>query len=49
VSGSNFNPQNTQCIPVIKIFTFLGLEQNWTFFKGLAELSFDGLAKDFLV
>jgi len=27
-SGSNFNPQNTQCIPVVKIFTFLGLEQN---------------------
>ena len=27
-SGSNFNPQNTQCIPVVKIFAFLGLEQN---------------------
>jgi hypothetical protein len=38
VSGSNFNPQNTQCIPacpvkceayfsgVVKIFAFLGLE-----------------------
>jgi hypothetical protein len=26
-SGSNFNPQNTQCIPVVKIFTFLELEQ----------------------
>jgi hypothetical protein len=25
-SGSNFNPQNTQCIPVVKIITFLGLE-----------------------
>jgi hypothetical protein len=46
-SGSNFNPQNTQCIPacpvkceayfsgVVKIFAFLGLEQNWTFFKDL--------------
>jgi hypothetical protein len=35
-SGSNFNPQNTQqCIPVVKIFAFLGLEQNGTFFKGL--------------
>ena len=45
-SGSNFNPQNTPCIPacpvgpadrtgVVKIFTFLGLEQNWAFFKGL--------------
>jgi len=27
-SGSNFNPRNTQCITVVKIFTFLGLEQN---------------------
>jgi hypothetical protein len=26
-SGSNFNPQNTQCIPVVKIFAFLELEQ----------------------
>jgi len=34
-SGSNFNPQNTQCIPVVKIFAFLSLEQNWTFFNGL--------------
>jgi len=34
-SGSNFNPQNTQCIPVVKIFAFLGLEQNGTFCKGL--------------
>jgi len=28
VSGSNFNPQNTICIPVVKIFAFLALEQN---------------------
>ena len=46
VSGSNFNPQNTKCIRacpvgpedrtgVVKIFAFLGLEQNGTFFKGL--------------
>ena len=35
VSGSNFNPQNTQCIPAVEIFAFLELEQNWTFFKGL--------------
>jgi hypothetical protein len=28
VSGSNFNPQNTQGIPVVKIFAFLELEQN---------------------
>jgi hypothetical protein len=47
VSGLNFNPQNTQCIRacpvkceayfsgVVKIFAFLDLEQNWTFFKGL--------------
>jgi hypothetical protein len=26
-SGSNFNPQNTECIPVVKIFAFLELEQ----------------------
>jgi len=24
---SNFNPQNTKCIPVVKIFAFLELEQ----------------------
>jgi hypothetical protein len=34
-SGSDFNPQNTQCIPPVKIFTCLELEQNRTFFKGL--------------
>jgi hypothetical protein len=27
VSGSNFNPRNTPCIPVVKIFAFLELEQ----------------------
>jgi hypothetical protein len=27
-TGSNFNPQNTLCIPLVKIFSFLGLEQN---------------------
>jgi hypothetical protein len=27
-SGSNFNPQNTQCIHAVKILAFLGLEQN---------------------
>jgi len=26
--GSNLNPQNTQCIPVVKIFACLKLEQN---------------------
>jgi len=26
-SGSNFNPRNTPCIPVVKIFAFLDLEQ----------------------
>ncbi len=26
--GSNFNPQNTQCIPVVKIIARLELEQN---------------------
>ena len=35
VLGSNFNPQNTQCIPVVKIFAFLVSERNWAFFKGL--------------
>jgi hypothetical protein len=34
-SGSNFNPRNTQCIPVIKIIAFLDLEQKYAFFKGL--------------
>jgi hypothetical protein len=28
VSGLNFIPQNTPCIPVVKIFAFLELEQN---------------------
>ena len=27
-SGSNFNPQNTQCIPPVKIFARLDIEQN---------------------
>jgi hypothetical protein len=39
VSGSNFNPRNTQCIPVVKIFAFLELEQNLTFFKGVVSLA----------
>jgi hypothetical protein len=39
-SGSNFNPKNTQCIPVVKIFAFLGLEQNGTFCKGLVSMFF---------
>jgi hypothetical protein len=26
--AQNFNPQNTKCIPVVKIFAFLELEQN---------------------
>jgi len=34
-SGSNFNPRNTQCIPVVEIIAFLVLGQNWTFFKGI--------------
>jgi hypothetical protein len=34
-SGSNFNPQNTPCILAVKIFAFLELRRNWTFFKGL--------------
>jgi hypothetical protein len=34
-SGSNFNPQNTHCIPAVEIFAFLELRRNWAFFKGL--------------
>jgi len=30
-TGSNFNPRNTKCIPVVNIFAFLDLEQNYTF------------------
>jgi hypothetical protein len=30
VSGSNFNPQNTKCIPVVKIFAFLELESRYS-------------------
>jgi hypothetical protein len=26
-SGSNFNPRNTTCIPVVNIFAFLDFEQ----------------------
>jgi len=26
-SGSNFNPRNTTCIPVVKLFAFLDIEQ----------------------
>ncbi|OEU62268.1 MAG: hypothetical protein BBJ57_10230 [Desulfobacterales bacterium PC51MH44] len=26
-TGSNFNPRNTLCIPVVKIFAFLDFEQ----------------------
>ena len=35
VSGSNFNPQITHRIPVVKIFAFLELEQKLMFFKSL--------------
>ncbi|MGA7144993.1 MAG: hypothetical protein WBY47_10860, partial [Desulfobacterales bacterium] len=35
-SGSNLNPQNTNCIPAVKIFAFLELEQKSAFCKGLA-------------
>jgi hypothetical protein len=27
VSGSNFNPRNTQCMSVVKIFAFLELKR----------------------
>jgi hypothetical protein len=32
VSNLNFNPRNTQRIPLAKIFAFLELEQKRTFF-----------------
>jgi hypothetical protein len=35
VSSSNLNPQNTQCIPAVKIIAFLEFEQKSAFFKGL--------------
>jgi hypothetical protein len=35
LSGSIFNPQNTKCIPVVKNFAFLELEQKLIFCKGL--------------
>ena len=28
-SASDFNPRNTPCMPVVKIFGFLELEQKW--------------------
>jgi hypothetical protein len=34
VSGENFNPQNTACIPAVKIFAFLELEQISSFMDG---------------
>jgi len=34
-SGSNFNPRNTRCIPLVKVIAFLELEQKYAFFKGL--------------
>jgi hypothetical protein len=36
-SDANFNPRNTHCISVVKIFVFLNLESRHkreTFFKG---------------
>jgi hypothetical protein len=33
-SGSNFNPQNTKCIPVVKIIAFLELEKIISFSDG---------------
>ena len=45
VSGSNLNPQNTICIPVVKIFAFLEREQNCAFFKGFR---FRSVVKSFI-
>jgi len=35
VSDSNFNPQKTQCMSMVKIFAILELEQKYLFLKGL--------------
>ena len=57
-SSSNFGtewsfkryPRNIQYIPPVKIFAFLVLEQNWTFFKGLHARAIDkGIASAFLI
>ena len=38
VLGSKFNPQNTQCIRVVKIFACLEFEQKHLFFRGLDDI-----------
>jgi hypothetical protein len=48
-SGSNFNPQNTQCIPSVKIFASLELEQNSTFFKGLSTMATLSISNTFTI
>jgi hypothetical protein len=30
LTGSNYNPQNTKCIPVVKIFAFLEFESRFS-------------------
>jgi hypothetical protein len=40
VSDSNYNPQNTKYIPMVKIFVSLDLGKYLTFFKGLNVNSF---------
>jgi len=42
-SGSNFNPRNTTCIPMVEIFAFFELEQKLPFFKGLVMQSDFGM------
>jgi len=37
-SGSDFNPQNTQCIPAVKIFAFLDLAKNFAFSDSLLDM-----------
>jgi hypothetical protein len=34
-TGSNYNPRNTQCIPVVIIFAFLDLGKNISFSDSL--------------
>jgi len=45
-SGLNFNPQNTQCIPAVKILAFLELERNWTSCKGLNVMDLFNMSKN---
>jgi len=38
--GANFNPQNTKCIPPVKIFARLELEKNFRVFVQALNIAF---------